>query len=98
MTKPFANCTCSEQQLYHVGCDCIATREAKVVRVFKNGYADDNQAKVIIAGGLDVGMEVRRQFGSFAKAFEVRPLIKPVKPRDRITEAQAREMSQNDNS
>jgi len=94
----FDACTCSGHQLEQVGCDCIVTNDAKIVRVFKDGYASDNQAKVIIAGGLDVGAEVRKRFGSFARAFEVRPFIKPVKPFKRITAEYAREMSQHDNS
>jgi hypothetical protein len=62
-------CTCSEYQLYQVGCDCEASYDAVVVHVWKDGYASDNKGKLYIEGGLNVEAEVRKVFGSFAKVY-----------------------------
>lgn len=86
-------CTCTDAQLYHVGCDCSATLDAVIVDVWKDGYASDNKARITIEGGLDVATEVRRQFGSFATIYHSRPLFAPIKPQQKYSAEYIREMS-----
>lgn len=68
-------CTCSEHQLYHVGCDCgheERWREAPkdVVYVWPKGYAHaDGRARLHVLAGTpreEIKEKVFQQYGSFA--------------------------------
>ncbi len=97
-------CTCTEHQLYHVGCDC-GHEEAwhaapkDTVRVWPKGYAhqDGTQILKVLAGTdkAEIEAKVRRFFGSFATISSIsRYNPSPVT----VSEAEARYYTHRDNS
>lgn len=62
-------CTCSPRQLYLVGCDCRATREAVIVKVWKDGYPSDNRGTLYVEGGDNIDAAVANAFGATAKVY-----------------------------
>jgi hypothetical protein len=86
-------CTCSDLQLEHVGCDCVASREAVIVRVWLDGYASDNTAKMVIDGGQDPATVVRAKHGGLAIIFETRRVFPERNYRETFSPEYIREMS-----
>jgi len=99
-----APCTCTEHQLYHVGCDC-GHEEAwyaapkDTVRVWPKGYAHQDGTQIFkVLAGTETGeieAKVRRVFGSWASISSItRYDPNPVT----VSEAQARYYTLHDNT
>ena len=89
-------CTCTEQQLDLVGCDCVATMEAVRVRVWPKGYASDPQVSMVIDGGYTQAEReqiVREAHGSFARIFDSRPVFSMPQPKQNFSAEYIRQMS-----
>jgi hypothetical protein len=94
MTK----CTCSEYQLYQVGCDCGFVEKVDVWTVVVNprGYASEEGPKTIrVFSNQNVDAEVCKTFGACAKVVRI---IKPVAYIPPVSQTAAMAYSRNDNS
>lgn len=87
-------CTCSQDQLNHVGCDCEASYV--VVKAWKKGYASaDGLVSFLCPPGVSYTREARRLVGPFAEVYSVR-LQTPA--RSSVSVAYARAMTAGDNT
>jgi len=72
MARSIHGCTCSDQQINLVGCDC----HYQIVDVWTKGYAGESNSITTSVGITDADLNrlVRKEFGSRATVYSIRPV------------------------